>query len=353
MEMKEISPGENKINEYITRINNGEPKDNILDGLPESFRKSIENGLNQINNQRDNEKREDLNVPPQYEGLPSYVLEEIWTIPVYVDNEKTVTEIKRKRLIIEKLREIEQGKAEIAEQVTSDNERIGELKKIIRQPESSEHTENGTDFESFSVSNGETDTGIFWYQYRNRAAKQLKSEGKFEWGKERVYFDIKMEDMKRLSNLVMKVASESNVAIAFKFLDEEKTTDVNKDGKETRFVANFATEDDAKKFMVAIMSDSLYKSFVSDRNLDYNGVRLDGIAQYASGFRETRAALERIMNGKPNPDGISYSYLAESGKTMTIPITDYEGFKKRYEDTSLLMQKKKAEWDALLQTSRF
>lgn len=348
MEKTDISAGENKINEYISRINNGESKDEIFKGLPESFRKSIERGLNKEDDTANNEKDLVFSVSPQYEGLPSDVLEEIWTIPIYMDDEKTKYENERKRLVIENLRKKEMENDETVEKEISDKERIEELRKKIQQPENAEQTEDKTDSESFSVSNGETDTGMFWYQYRNKAAKLLKNDGKFEWGKERIYFDIKMADMQSLSNLVMKIASENNIAIAYKFLDEEKTTTINKDGKETRFVANFATEDDAKRFMLAIMSDPEYKYFVSDRNLDYNGIRLDGIAQYASGFRETRAALERIMHGKLNPDGTTYSYAAESGKVMTIPVADYEEFKKRYEDTDLIMQKKKADWDTLL-----
>lgn len=347
MEEKIFSAGAKKVDEYIARIENGESKEDIFKDLPEAFKKSIENGLNK---KEDKSEIEDnlLNVPPQYDGLPSDVLEEIWTIPVYVDEKKTESENERKRKIIENLREKELEENKIKEKELSDREKIEELRTKIQQPEKVEKQENKSDFEKFSVSNGETDEGMFWYQYRNKAAKNLKNEGKFEWGKERIYFDIKMDDMKRLGELVMKTAAENNIAIAYKFLDEEKTTDINKDGKETRFVANFATEDDAKKFMLAIKNNQSYESFISDRNLDYKGLRLDNIAEYASGFRETRSALERIMKGKVNDGGTSYSYLSETGKVISISLADYESFKKLYNEANLAMQKKKEEWSSLL-----
>jgi len=347
MEKQDFFAGATKVNEYIARIKKGESKENIFKDLPESFRKSIENGLGKKENKSETEDSL-LNVPPQYEGLPSDVLEEIWTIPVYVDEEKTKFENERRVKIIENLREKELNGKEVEEKELLDKEKIEELRTKIQQPEKMDKQENKSDFEKFSVSNGETDEGMFWYQYRNKAAKNLKNEGKFEWGKERIYFDIKMEDMKRLGDLVMKTAAENNIAIAYKFLDEEKTTDINKDGKETRFVANFATEDDAKKFMLAIKNDQSYESFISDRNLDYKGLRLDNIAEYASGFRETRSALERIMKGSISDHGTSYSYLSEAGKVISISLVDYESFKKSYNEANLVMQKKKEEWDRLL-----
>lgn len=196
----------------------------------------------------------------------------------------------------------------------------------------------------FSVSNGETDTGFFWYQYRNKKAKELKESGEFEWGKERIYFDIKKEDMVSLGKLAMKVATENDIAIAFKHMDEEKTLDIQKDGNETRFVANFATENEAKRFLLAMKGQPEYASFVSDRNLSHDGIRIDAVAEYASGFREGRAALERVMNGKFNDNGDKYSYTSESGKEIVITPEEYRVFKDRYEKFSEEMENKKSSW---------
>lgn len=45
MENPPISGSEQKIDEYVTRIQNGESKDSIFDGLPESFRSSVDKKL--------------------------------------------------------------------------------------------------------------------------------------------------------------------------------------------------------------------------------------------------------------------------------------------------------------------
>lgn len=60
----------------------------------------------------------------------------------------------------------------------------------------------------------------------------------------------------------------------------------------------------------------------SDRNLDYHGYKIDGIAHYASGFRETRASLESIIEtAKRNPDGtISYIAMVEDSSGIRKPV---------------------------------
>jgi hypothetical protein len=343
MEKPEASAGQQKINEYIERIKQGESKDAIFQGLPESFKNAIEKDLN--NPEKEKAKKDGLKVPPQYDGLPSYVLEEIWTIPAYVDNEKTRSELDRKAAVIEQLRKKEAEKSEIIEQDTQDQESLNELRNELN--ENKRVTKN--EYEDFYVSNGETDTNMYWYQFRNAIAKRLKEEGKFEWGKERLYFDLKMEDLKKFSDLVMEIAAQNKIPIALKYLDEEKTSALNKDGKETRFVANFASEDDAKQFMLAINKDDRYREFSSDRNMDYSGLKLDNIAHYASGFREARMALERIMHGKLCDDGQNYEYYSEAGKKLKISASEYGAFKNKYEENMKAMEQKKKDWDQLLE----
>lgn len=342
MEKPEISAGQQKINEYIERIKQGESKDAIFQGLPESFKNAIEKDLE--NQEKEKSKEEGLNVPPQYEGLPSYVLEDIWIIPVYIDQEKTQSELARKAAVIEQLRKKEAENYEIADQNTQDQESLNELRNKLN--ENKRETKN--EYEDFYVSNGETDTDMYWYQFRNAIARRLKEEGKLEWGKERIYFDLKMEDLKKFSALVMEIAAKNQIPIAFKYLDEEETSALNKDGNETRFVTNFMSEDDAKRFMLAINKEDRYREFNSDRNLDHRGLKLDDIAHYASGFREARMALERIMHGKLCDDGQNYEYYSETGKKLKISASEFGAFKNKYEENMKAMEQKKQQWNQLL-----
>lgn len=339
--------GTEKVQEYLARISAGESKDAILEGLPEVFKTAIERELKKAEIKSETASVENSSVPPQYEGLPSFVLEEIWTIPIYTDPEKTKTEQQRKVLVLNKLRQEELARGVTEESLLSDSERIEEIKQEMGIGAEVELEKIETPYNKFSVANGETDTGVFWYQYRNKKAKELKETGQLEWGKERIYFDIKLADLERMRDLTMRVAGENSIAVAFKYLDEEKTLPIQKDGKETRFVANFASEDDAKKFLLALKNAPEYKSFISDRNLSHNGIRIDEIAEYASGFREGRAALERIMQGRISNDGTSYIYENESGKQNTLTLAEYEAFKAQYEKFSLDMKNKEAEWKKL------
>jgi hypothetical protein len=198
-------------------------------------------------------------------------------------------------------------------------------------------------FSEFRVKNGETDEGFFWNEYRNQKAKELKNEGTFEWGKERIYFDVSIVDCEKLRDLSMKIASEYKIPIAFKYIDNEKTFPVHKDGTETRFVANFATSEDARKFYQALSKSEEYTKLVGDRRVDYKGIRIDDLAEYASGFREKRGALERVLSATQNENG-KYEYLGESGKKMTISADQYENFKVQYKQLEEAMEKEKKAW---------
>src|SRR3989338_10046296 len=105
-----ISTGQQKIDEYVRRIKNGEPRDSIFQGLPESFRSAIKKKLAEPVEEVGEKIEQGVNgVPPQYEGLPADILEDIWTIPEYIDPEKTkrLKEAKAKALVL--LREKESG----------------------------------------------------------------------------------------------------------------------------------------------------------------------------------------------------------------------------------------------------
>lgn len=213
-----------------------------------------------------------------------------------------------------------------------------------------EDRETEDPFEKFTVANGETDQGVFWNQYRNKEAKRLKESGEFTWGEERIYFDVPLSDMEKLRDVAMRVAGEGKIPIAFKYLDAGRTFDSQKDGSETRFVANFASREDAKRFFAALRESSEYREIAPDRKLDYKGIRVDDVAEYASGFREKRDSLERIMRntGKNETSG-SYEYHTESGKIISLSADEYENFSADYEAMRSSMKVAENEWKELLE----
>ncbi len=351
MEEKLIG-GEQKIQEYINRIKNGESKDKILEGLPLSFVDSIEKGLEVNGKDRDLNQNENIIIPPQYEGLSSETLDFIWVIPEYIDPEKTKIEKKRKSKILENLKLKEQKEGRVEEQNISDQEDAEKIKKElgISKMENPNNVEQDK-FSEFRMKNGETDQGFFWNEYRNVIAKELKNSGQFEWGKERIYFDVSIRDCEKLRNLAFKISSEQKIPIAFKYIDDEKTFPIHKDGNETRFVMNFVSSDDARNFYSFLSRSEEYKNLQNDRRLDYKGIRIDNLAEYASGFREKRGALERIMNAKLNEDG-RYEYLSESGKKMVLNEDEFNSFKIQYQQLEDIINKEKDLWNNIIQSNK-
>lgn len=98
-----------------------------------------------------------------------------------------------------------------------------------------------------------------------------------------------------------------------------------------------------REFYLLLSRSPEYPSLVPDRKLDYKGIRVDEIAEYASGYRETRGALERILSGKLNSDG-KYEYLSEYGSKIIISRDQYIDFKKKYEEIEKVMNDEKQKW---------
>lgn len=189
------------------------------------------------------------------------------------------------------------------------------------------------DFKTFNLKRGETDNGVYWYQYINKAWKKLKEKGKVEWGKERIYFDVPFDQFVNLRDLIFEISSQEKIAVAFKHLDEKKTTKINLDAKSetTRFVVNFASTKEAKKFFQELQKNEMYQKLTPDRQVDYHGFKLDNLAHYASGYRERRSALENIIkSAKKNSNG-DYVYMSSDGsREITISLDQYKDFVEQY-----------------------
>jgi hypothetical protein len=346
--MKEmLTGGEEKSLEYARRILAGEDKEKVLEGLGPVFRDAVEKQIKSQSNFQEKSVENkisqpyEIQIPAQYEGLDSETLDFIWTIPEYVDPEKTNQEKQRKQKVLESIKKKEQEQSQKIEKVNSEQEDIELIRNKIKGLEKEPDSQNM--FTEFRMKNGETDEGFYWNEYRNRKAKELKESGKFEWGKERIYFDVRIEDCEKLRDLVMKIAGENQIPIGFKYIDNVKTTPVNKDGKETRFVTNFASSDDARKLYSLLSQSSGYQSLIPDRKLDYKGVRIDDLAEYTSGYREIRGALERIMSAKLNSQD-RYEYLSEYGLKRSISREQFNDFQKRYQDLNKLLDVEKQKW---------
>ncbi|MCC7051353.1 MAG: hypothetical protein IT239_06215 [Bacteroidia bacterium] len=404
------------------------------------------NNLNQETGSTENLEEKQSAIPPQYKGMPSEVVEELWQNPIYIDEEKNKAETERRQAALEEIKKAEQdreaqkeerlkqqysglsdeqkatfpdaqkgatrvlteciqGKREIEDlspeesfvlqklktgyknfkkdnpdkpfsfdfakgidksvynnlaqrlsfsaleskrkiydtkKATAIREELGIPKQEIQGDNLTTPEQNlqqnhedleDTDFEKFKVKKGETDIDVFWYEYGNTAAKKLKGSGKLEWGKERIYFDIPLDNMEELRDLAFEIAKSEKIPIAFKHLDVQKThqVDLKPDSETTRFVANFASVEDAKRFYQALQQKDEYTKMKSDRNLDYHGYNIDGVAHYASGYREKREPLKRIIEtAQQNPDNTYSYYSADGSRQITITEEQYNNFVNQF-----------------------
>lgn len=113
MELSEQPASQKKIDEYSNRIAAGEPIESILEGLPPGMRKAVEDRV-AGNTLEKNAETGDIpaRLPPQYEGLPAEIIDELWIIPEYVDPGKTEEERKNKAKVLNKIR-LGESEAEI------------------------------------------------------------------------------------------------------------------------------------------------------------------------------------------------------------------------------------------------
>lgn len=331
-----------KIAEYINRANGGENVDEMTKDLPEGMKKAVLEGLNkkeeieELEEKTPNTSESELKlIPLQYrpEGEPMDpdILEEMWIVPIYTDPEKTKSELERKAKGVEAARKYFEHKKNIEAQEDKDENKIDEVRTQLELQKPI--NENSPEFYSeFKVKHGPTGGGEYWwYEYRNRAAKHLKESGKFEWGKERIYFDVPVESFEALRDISMKIAEEQKIPLAFKFRDVEKTQIVGND-EDTRFVANFASAEDAARFFKILKNDPEYLQITPDRNVDYKGIRLDERAEYGSSYREQRGPLERIANAARSPDGKYIFKSSTDERDIAISEEQYNEFMVKWQE---------------------
>lgn len=119
---KPLSAGEQKVQEYAERIRKGESRDAIIQGLPESFRSAIDREVGK--------STEQAVIPPQYAGMSAEAVDFIWTIPEYIDPEKTKQEKEKKEKALEVLRAKESDKMQREEKLKTVRDELG----IAEQP---------------------------------------------------------------------------------------------------------------------------------------------------------------------------------------------------------------------------
>ena len=129
-----------KIEEYVNRIKNGESKDSIFQGLPESFKSGIEKRLNKTSEEKQEQGISEI--PAQYRGLDSETLDFIWTFPEYVDQEKTKELKEKKARALAALREKESAEKGKEERHQSDQQKIAELREQLGVTKPVETMEN-------------------------------------------------------------------------------------------------------------------------------------------------------------------------------------------------------------------
>jgi len=84
---------------------------------------------------------EENHIPPQYEGLPSEVVEELWNSKKYVDPKKTETENIRREKAIQQIKDQEEAN-KIREKIGIPKHEIGDKNSLLSKEKSEEKNEN-------------------------------------------------------------------------------------------------------------------------------------------------------------------------------------------------------------------
>lgn len=145
-----LSAGEQKIEEYVSRIKSGESKDSIFQDLPESFKSGIEKKLAEPAKEKAGQDTD--KIPPQYKGLNFETLDFIWTIPEYLDLEKTKELKEQKVRALASLREKEITEKTKEERHQVDQEKISELREQLGIARPSENAKIQEQKEALSLS---------------------------------------------------------------------------------------------------------------------------------------------------------------------------------------------------------
>lgn len=126
-----ISAAEKKIEEYVERIKNGESRDSIFQGLPPSFTSALEKRLSEIS--QENKDNEMDTIPSKYafDGIDSETLDFIWTIPEYIDEDKTRKIKEWKARCVAALKKQEEKHNKITERKVEDNKKIKEIRSLL------------------------------------------------------------------------------------------------------------------------------------------------------------------------------------------------------------------------------
>lgn len=218
----EMAAGEQKINEYINRIKAGEPKDEIMQGLPDSFKDAIEKGLNPEKKQEEqilSSQESMMVIPAQYKGLDAESLDFIWTVPEYVDPEKTKKEQERKAKALASLREQEKAQMDVGEKKIQEKIQIEKLRQELRAPEKPVSIEKGIENVSLEYMSQE-DFAEYLKEnlgdiLREREAVKKNNEHTLKlWLKNSLYGLLTVRPQKRqhaLEAFIGKVTEEDNV----------------------------------------------------------------------------------------------------------------------------------------------
>lgn len=71
---------------------------------PDTLEDNIDNGAETVNQPKTNQDSQKNIIPTQYDGLPSKVVEELWTNPIYSDEEKNQAETERRQNAIDQIK---------------------------------------------------------------------------------------------------------------------------------------------------------------------------------------------------------------------------------------------------------
>lgn len=149
----------NKIDEYVHRIKNGESKDSIFQGIPESWKAEINQKL--VDPKIENQKYGPDEIPVQYRGLDSESLDFIWTPPQYIDEEKNKAFKEKKEQVLSVLREREAIEIAKKEKYETEQRKIQELREQLGITKFSEKVEENKEKASYNNEQKNKTTEIY------------------------------------------------------------------------------------------------------------------------------------------------------------------------------------------------
>ncbi|MCD4693853.1 hypothetical protein K8R62_00655 [bacterium] len=180
---------------------------------PDTLENNINNGAETVSQPESNQDFMKNIIPPQYDGLPSEVVEELWDNSIYIDEEKNKTKIERRQNVINQIK--------VKENAREEKKRTQLIKKYSQL--------SGDDKGKFSGAQNDAMKIAHEYIKDERELSGLSKEEEFVFGKiKSAYESFKKENpdkefpFKLVNDIDRQVWDSFNYRLAFNVLNSQK-----------------------------------------------------------------------------------------------------------------------------------